>query len=199
MAQWSLGRKASRDVRSGRPAIAILAGLYAALGFLALFVATVSGSPDSALAMPDVLATESARLLAADQASDPAAALMEREARLRPYDATVWCRLAAVRFARTGRIDAGVEQLLWRSYAASPIDIDAAAWRGAFVFDHWQQVSPRLRVSASQEVRTFAGIWETESAVARMLAAVRDPAGRFALRLTVQQSLAPDWSSLRKS
>ena len=199
MAQWRPGWKSSRDGRAVSPVIPVLAGLYACLGLVALFVAMASGSPDSALAMPDVLATESSRLLAANPASGQAAALIEREVRLRPYDATAWCRLAAERYALAGRVDPQAEQLLWRSYSAAPVDIDAAYWRGAFVFNHWQEVSPRLRLSASREIRTFAGIWETESDVARVLAAVNDPDGRFALRLIVKQSLAPDWSSLRKS
>lgn len=182
--------------KTGRPAT-IVASVYAGLTAVALGAAIWSGSSASPVARPTVLAVDSARLLSAHK-SAAAMALIRREASLRPYDATVWCRLASARLQQSGRLDGEVEALLLRSYEAAPIDIDAVVWRSEFVFDHWAEVSPRLRELASREVRTFAGIFTTESVVAQTLANVHDPVGRFALRMTIAQSKAPAWSNLRR-
>ena len=164
----------------------LIALVYAALGLTALLISISAGSPSSPVARPDVLSAASAQLLAAGREPDRAAALAQRELRLRPYDAAAWCRLADARYQKVGRVDDAVEDLLWRSYAAAPIDVDAFAWRSEFMFDHWPSMTPRLRKRASQEVAAFAGVWETKALVESVFANVEDPSGRLALVLMLR-------------
>lgn len=148
----------------------------------AFYVWSASGSPYGILARPDVLDDESARLLGVKDTAG-SAALTRRSLDLRPLDASAWCRLAAARARQAGDGDAQVQTLLRRSYQASAIDVDAFAWRSAFIFGHWSQVDPDLRQLAANEVRALDKMWETKPQVDRAAGAVTDPDGRFALKL----------------
>jgi hypothetical protein len=153
--------------------------ILAAAGFYAW---GASGSPDGWLARPEILGDESARLLSKNDAAG-SAALTRRGLALRPLDAAAWCRLAAARARQPGADDMEVQMLIQRSYLASPIDIDAFAWRSAYIFDRWSQIRPELRRAATNEVRVLDRVWETKPQVGRVAAAVKDPDGRFALSL----------------
>ena len=148
----------------------------------ALYVWSASGSPDAWMARPEILGDESVRLLGNNDTAG-SAALTKRSLALRPLDASAWCRLAAARSRQTGPDDLEVQRLIKRSYLASAIDIDAFAWRSAYIFDHWPRIQPELRRAATNEVRVLDRIWETKPQVDRVAATVKDPDGSFALRL----------------
>lgn len=163
-------------------------GLAAVFGLCALGIGGLwiaQGSLSSPVTSPDVLAGESVRALRAGDAAAAERAL-RRELAWGERRPSAWCRLAYARFSRSGRVDAGVEQALLKSYEVAAFDVDAFAWRVRFIFDHWREVSPVLRRHAMREARAFNSEWPTRPAMQAVAAEVRDPTGRFALKLALR-------------
>lgn len=155
----------------------------AAVGAAVLWVG--SGSTSSPLAAPDTLAAESVRALDARDTAAAEAAL-ERELAWGIHRPSAWCRLAYARFLKSGRFDGGVNAALRRSYEVGPLDADAYGWRVRFVFDNWSAADAVVRRRAMAEARAFHAQWPTRPAIEAAMQQVRDPVGRFALRLAVR-------------
>ena len=138
-----------------------------------------------------------AALLESSQASPSAADLAEAERLTRaslfwsPTAPGLWARLAYIQALRHGRIDAEASRLLLRSYKLAPVDPGLGPWRVNLVFGRWSDCSPALRAAAAAEA---AALYQRLDPALRAerLAAVRDPAGHFALSLVLGSSQTAD-------
>ncbi len=177
--------------RSGRKRgvmkpVALATGGGFALAALAATVLWVgSGAAGSSLASPETLASESVRALYARDLGAAERALA-RELAWGDRRPSAWCRLAYARFMRSGRFDGAVNAALRRSYEVSPLDTDVYGWRTRFVFDNWSAADAVVRRHAMAEARAFHAQWPTRPTIEAAMQQVRDPVGRFALRLAVR-------------
>jgi hypothetical protein len=118
---------------------------------------------------------------------DAASRAIGRALTLSPYSNAARLRLAYVDTVRHGRLGpAGVAQLA-RSYDLTPYDYSIAAWRIRFGLEHWRDLTPELRTSVHAEAMAFASGQSSEVDVKAVLRTIRDPAGRLAAELWLQE------------
>lgn len=112
-------------------------------------------------------------------------AALETRASLReaPANATAWLRLAYLDSRDAGGLGPDGNQALARSWAVAPFGPDDTAWRLTFAFNHWAALSPSNRRAALDELRVTQGRAGTQ----RLPETVRDPTGRLALLLSLDQ------------
>lgn len=101
-----------------------------------------------------------------------------------PSTASAWLRAAYIRQQATGALDATSLRDLETSYRMAPLGPGVTRWRLRFVFENWQQVTPRTRASAIEELRVFASY---NSGSRALVDSFENPAGRLAAKLIVRQ------------
>lgn len=176
-------RKPSKPVRWTPTSIAVAA--------LAVLAVLTSGWFLVSLAAPDFGAgplapplarphLDKARLLIAGKRLDDAETELGRALAHSPTSTEAWLTLAYVRSERDGRLSAGAQEALARSYRFDPLGPEAGLWRVRFCYEHWTELRPELRREAMREVEIRWRLWQKDQlrAAAKEVA---DPAGRLAL------------------
>jgi hypothetical protein len=97
-----------------------------------------------------------------------------------PAAGNAWLRRAYVRQLGTGTLDAQALDYLEKSYQAAPLGPDVTRWRLRFIFEHWPEMTPALRIRAVGEMRNFARYHSGGPDIVR---AIHNPAGRWAAAL----------------
>jgi hypothetical protein len=118
---------------------------------------------------------------------DAASTEVGRALALSPYSNPARLRLAYIDTVRhRGLGPAGVAELT-RSYDLIPYDTTIAAWRIRFALEHWRALTPELRALVHAEAVAFANAHSSDVDVTTVLRTIRDPAGRLAAELWLQE------------
>jgi hypothetical protein len=118
---------------------------------------------------------------------DAASVEIGRALALSPYSNPARLRLAYIDTVRNGHLGAAGVAELARSYDLTPYDYSIAAWRIRFGLEHWRALTPELRASAHAEAMAFANAHSSDVDVPSVLRTIRDPAGRLAAELWLQE------------
>jgi len=170
----------------------------AAIGF-ALMTLVLSGTmaaglsaPSFALA-PRLAPIEEERAARSLEAAPMGVAQAERATNFAlaqaPMTASAWGRRAYLEQLRTAKLGDQAQADLDMSYYVAPVGPDISPWRLRFMFENWPALTPALRLKAMNELSNFAHYHKGSSALAQ---GIRDPAGRFASELVVNQSYTDD-------
>lgn len=171
----------SNRVHSG---LAITLGVACVCGGLAMAV-PLTWPTTWPLDLPPSVAVSEARAVRATAAVPADLAEVRRQTLKtlaeRPTDSTAWARLAWVA-AEEGDLE-GAREALDKSYVAAPYGPEITGWRLRFAFGMWGWLTPDLRRQALSELSMTA---KTRPGVVRRVRAdVVDPAGRWAIDLTL--------------
>jgi len=151
----------------------------AGAGMTALALSRPEGAWGFAVDLAQVRETRADRMTGGAAEAETRGALVQA-----PMNAAYWARLAYLDRQASAPMGSKALDALERSYAVAPYGPDITEWRLRFAFEHWPELTPRLREQAMDEMRTLA---RHRSARARELArAIQAPAGRMAARMTVE-------------
>ena len=109
--------------------------------------------------------------------------------RLSPYNSWAWCRLAYIDAQRNGAVGPDGLHALEMSYKAAPLGPAVTRWRLVFLFNHWGDLTPELRLQAQRELRARGPL--TRDLVKLLLDHVDDPSGSLALTLMLARMPKP--------
>ncbi|QTC91485.1 hypothetical protein [Brevundimonas goettingensis] len=125
-----------------------------------------------------------ARADAALESVDPAEALRANRASLNaaPMAAAGWLRIAWLQTRDGSPLNAEGLDALEKSYTVAPFGPDVTVWRLNFLYEHWNELTPKLREEASHETVMGLG-WRLDASK------ISNPSGRLAASLNqVQQT-----------
>jgi len=160
-----------------------------AIAVLAIAAVGGAGLTTAGLAWPNTISPDLAPVheMRADQAllaQYPQTIKADRESQAAlaqaPAAANAWLRRAYVRQLGTRTLDAQALDYLDKSYQAAPLGPDVTRWRLRFIFEHWTEMTPALRIRAVGEMRNFARYHSGGPDIVR---AIHNPAGRWAAAL----------------
>jgi hypothetical protein len=160
-----------------------------AIAVLAIAAAGGAAITTAGLAWPDTISPDLApvhemRANEALSAQYPQTIRADRESQAAlaqaPTAANAWLLRAYVRQLGTRTLDAQALDYLDKSYQAAPLGPDVTRWRLRFIFEHWPEMTPALRIRAVGEMRNFARYHSGGPDIVR---AIHNPAGRWAAAL----------------
>lgn len=118
---------------------------------------------------------------------DAAAREAERAIRLAPYNNAARLRLAYLDTLKRHRLEGPGLKDYADSYNLIPYDHTVASWRIAFGLEHWDQLTPELRMSVHEEARAFARSHSQDVDVVQIIQSIHNPEGKLAASLWLRE------------
>ena len=117
---------------------------------------------------------------------DAAAQQTREELRIAPMRTAPWMRLAYIDAQRHGGhlTPAGVAAIQ-HGYDFAPYSNDVGVWRLAFVYDHWDEVTPEIRREALDETAVLWRVRARYGERGRFPEVISNDAGRLAVVLAI--------------